>query len=268
MKKDPLLFSIFVTVAWLGIIQLPVQYLFPAIGVTTYLRELKTLVIAGLIFFLALQIARKKGILEAGGFTAHTRGNYWMAVLPFLFPGLLAIGSAQAGCFILNTGLVLSIATLVVRATLEEVVFRGLIQGYLLKTLKQGSHHLIAFTTTILFSIGHMTNAFYLNFPSVMNQVIYAFFMGLFFSALNFRMKNVWILGAIHGGMNFLFSICSYAGIQPTSEEVPSFNETLINFGNLVLLFSPVLLIYWLLMRPLKTQKINLERTNNPVREI
>ena len=66
--------------------------------------------------------------------------------------------------------------------------------------------------------------------------------MGLFFGALLIKTNNVWLLGIVHGVLNTFSYRC---------EEMQDNYLSKIDIGSLLgmlLMFSPVLIIYWLLM--------------------
>ncbi len=125
---------------------------------------------------------------------------------------------------------------------MEEVVFRGVIQGYL---SKQNPHRLLHKTiliTALFFALIHFINIQHGGIQNVLLQVIYAFYMGLYFGALMVRINNVWLLGIAHGILNMFSVRC---------EEMQGNYLSKIDIGSLLgmlLIFSPVLIIYWLLM--------------------
>ncbi len=125
---------------------------------------------------------------------------------------------------------------------MEEVVFRGVIQGYLSKQNPDKPLHKVILITAILFALIHIVNIRYSGIQNVLLQLIYAFYMGLFFGALIIKTNNVWLLGIAHGVLNTFSVRCV---------EMQDNYLSKIDIGSLLgmlLMFSPVLIIYWLLM--------------------
>ncbi|MBK9569425.1 MAG: CPBP family intramembrane metalloprotease [Chitinophagaceae bacterium] len=101
-----------------------------------------------------------------------------------------------------------------------------------------------------LFAVCHLTNLEYTVSYNVIIQVIYAFFMGLLFSALLIRTNNVWLLGLVHGLLNSIVTGCEtnnhlMSGTGTTS----TFFEYVIQMLGVTLIFSPMLFVYWMLIK-------------------
>lgn len=205
-------------------------------------RDIRYIIIGTTIILACVLVARSKKILISGGFLGPVKKNYWMLFLPLLFPGLVFIVNLNFGCYNADLALGIAILAVLVRGLMEEVIFRGVIQGYLRKQHPGQSLHRIIFITAVFFALVHFTNIQFSGIQNVLLQVIYAFYMGLFFGALMIRINNVWLLGIVHGVLNTFSIRCVETQDNYLSK---------IDIGGLLgmlLMFSPILIIYWLLM--------------------
>ncbi|HYC41113.1 MAG TPA: type II CAAX endopeptidase family protein [Chitinophagaceae bacterium] len=198
-------------------------------------------------------IARRAGLLHYGGFLPKQQKaqNYLLLLLPIVYPGGFYLARADIyGIADPAAGLTL-LTAITAGAMLEETAFRGLLQGYLLKHYPKKSVHWSCLVTATVFAICHFSNLRHDAFPNVFQQVLYAFAMGLLFSALLLRIGNVWALGFVHGFVNFLSAA---GGGQPTESGTRPFLEQLVAVGGFLLVLLPVVLVYWLLviLRPVK----------------
>ena len=176
-----------------------------------------------------------------------------MLVLPILYPGVWTFSNASVECLEnMHTALIL-IFTVLILASMEEFVFRGLIQGYLIKYSNWNIHKSIL-ATNILFATGHFINLTHYDFGNVLNQVVYAFFVGMLLSAVQVRVNNVFLLGIAHGILNLLYRHCAKQEIYEKIEiEVePSLVDYLASVASIVIMLSPTLMIYWALMHTRK----------------
>ena len=87
----------------------------------------------------------------------------------------------------------------------EELAFRGLIAGMLYD--KYGATPagvwLSVMVSSLLFGLVHLTNAVGADLSGVMIQMVGATALGMCFSALYFRCRNLWAVAAVHGFMDF-----------------------------------------------------------------
>ncbi len=86
--------------------------------------------------------------------------------------------------------LVVVLSMAVMPGILEEIAFRGVMQGYLMKHMKPWNAVLV---TGIAFGIIHLQ---FLNFP--------LFFMGIYFSWLRWKSGSIYPCILAHFGHNFL----------------------------------------------------------------
>jgi membrane protease YdiL (CAAX protease family) len=129
---------------------------------------------------------------------------------------------------------------------MEEVLFRGVIQGYLFKNFTRATPYSISLITSVLFALLHFTALTDTTFAYAFNQVVYAFFGGMIFSAVVFRTRNVWLAGVIHGILNLMSRSCTPVTV---TEEPFSWGGYLVNLGTLILVLSPILVLSWILLR-------------------
>ncbi|HMK25993.1 MAG TPA: CPBP family intramembrane glutamic endopeptidase [Chitinophagaceae bacterium] len=235
----------FFCIAVIGVVfligKIPVQDLleYYAVPEAEDIRYTITGIIAILVCVL---IARRQKILISGGFLRPIKKNYWMLLLPLLFPGLVFVMNLNFGCHKGNLAVGITILLFLIRGLMEEVIFRGVIQGYLRKQYPGKSLHKIIFISAAFFAVVHFTNIQYGGIQNILLQIIYAFYMGLFFGALMIRINNVWLLGIVHGVLNMFTVRC---------DDLQDNHLSKIDIGSLLgmlLMFSPVLIIYWLLM--------------------
>ncbi len=228
--------------------KIPIQDLLEYYGVHEA-EDIRYIITGIIIILVCVLIARSKRILISGGFLKPRKKNYWMLFLPLLFPGLVFVVNLDLSCHKGNLAFGITILAILIRALMEEVVFRGIIQGYLRKQHPGQSLNKIIFITAAFFALAHFTNIQYSGIQTVLLQIIYAFYMGLFFGVLLIRVNNVWLLGIAHGIVNFFSARCEE--MKGGTPEMQNNLLTKIDIGSLLgmlLMFSPVLIIYWLLM--------------------
>lgn len=90
----------------------------------------------------------------------------------------------------------------------EEFFFRLLLFGLVVKYFANNTRNNLIksiIITSFLFSAAHITNFFNENYDplGVVNQMVFAFFIGVFFQSLYLRFKNIYLLGILHGLINY-----------------------------------------------------------------
>jgi membrane protease YdiL (CAAX protease family) len=176
-----------------------------------------------------------------------------MLFLPLIYPGLILSSGFNTGCFTSVLSFTIFFVTIITKGLLEEVVFRGVVQGYLLSRYPDKTYHYSCIISSVLFALVHFTNLQYGDFRSVMQQVIYAFFVGMFFSALLIRVKNVWLLGVIHGLINFMSIACRNKLTETNEIKIAESQTTLfVQIAGVTLIFLPALFCYWILIKTAK----------------
>lgn len=254
-RMPPFGFAAIITICFLLVIKVPVKELFALFLNEGAAALLEYIVLGSGIIALTVFLAFRGGLEEQGGFIIKNTSSVYLLFIPLVFPGLLALGNimnAKAPVFF--TTLVLLIQ-LLIKGICEEVVFRGLIQARFLKHRAWHGKTVFRFIVyaAVFFGISHYANLLYADFISITRQVIYAFYMGLLFGALLIRVKNVWLIGLMHGLVNFIFSIGALE--SETSNEMPavfSFVTLLIEVAKFALLFSPLAIIAFYLVKGIK----------------
>lgn len=246
MGKNSIWFPLIVTLGFAAVAKTPIKKLYINLGFGEYSMLANVFTKATIILIVVYFVVRKFDLGTWGGFKKPIYKNHWMLVLPFIYPGILTYSNLSEDCF--QGIILLSLIPSLILGLMEEIVFRGLIQGYLVKNMDRPAYHRVMILTSLLFALGHFLNATNHHIASVINQVVYAFFMGMLFSSIQLRVNNVWLLGIAHGLLNIFFTGCGT--IQSTEEEtIPGFWDYLANIGSLIIVFSPCLFIYWVLMK-------------------
>ena len=200
------------------------------------------------VIAIGLIVARKTGVLLHGGFKGGRRSNYWMILIPLLFPGLMFVGNIRSCGTGYVTGDGLPITTVVfLRALMEEVLCRGLIQGYVEKHSPGAERWKIVLFSATIFGLLHFVALASNYHPAgVVNQVVFAFLAGLMLGAILLRTRNIWLLGLVHGFVNLVSKSCNKA---PVTEETVTIGDYIASLAVFTLLLLPMLLITWLLLR-------------------
>lgn len=144
----------------------------------------------------------------------------------------------------------------------EEFVFRGLIQSIILKDNENRKNYIvfsIIFTSTI-FSLLHLMNIFkgFSNIESLINQLIFAFFMGIYLGSLLLITRQLFIVGILHGLVNFTYG---FSDILDKPEVIDTnytagISQSIINIIGTTLVLSPILAIG--LYQTLKINKVGI----------
>ena len=134
----------------------------------------------------------------------------------------------------------------------EEYAFRGLLLSYLIKKLNpKKSLFKIICLSAIFFALMHMINISRYGIIDVINQVIAAFFFGVFFGSLLLRTNNLFILGIIHGLINFVFQFRAVVknNIPEERKYINTFSDVIVVILRYSLVFLPLFFIGFYLIR-------------------
>ena len=250
MKKRDIIFCLVIILLFFTIRRIPIDKLFQAGKLGNYAKDLKSIIMAIVISAGSFWVARKFNLLEKGGFSGHGKRNYWMLLLPLIFPGIMFGVHIKLSCFADYTAVLIFFSVFLFKGLVEEIVFRGVIQGYLRKNHPERSYHFSCFLSASLFALCHLTNLEYTASYTVIIQVVYAFFMGLLFSALLIRTNNVWLLGIVHGLLNSMVTGCETNDhLMSGNGTISTFFEYVIQMLGTILIFSPMLFVYWMLIK-------------------
>ena len=125
----------------------------------------------------------------------------------------------------------------------------------LLLWLKESKFRLLyaSIGSSIAFSLLHLFNIFKFDLESLMNQIVLAFVLGLFFCLLLIRTKNLFFVGILHCLINILGSYKNVYTKNNIIEIESSFDYSdLVSLIILTLLFSTLISIFIL-----RTKKFN-----------
>lgn len=255
MNRKVLLFSLFV-IAAVFIIRNLVHEIFVSPDTHADLsKDWEKLLSDSLVIAGCLIVAVKFKLLYKGGFKGGNSKSYWMFLLPLFFPGVIMLPHYDTSCYAATFSFVVYLAAVLVRGLLEECVFRGVIQGYVIKHHPEKSIHFTCFFTAFLFSLVHLSNLRYYEGVGVAQQLVFAFYLGLLCSAMQFWMNNVWLLGLGHGLFNLIGSNFCKPEIVAEEGNKALLADYLIAIGTAILLMSPILIMYWVLVRSYKRRR-------------
>lgn len=235
--------------------KIPFQLFLERMGLGTSSEKIKAVVFNILIIVACVLIAKWKNVLKEGGFVKPVIRNSWMVCIPLIYPGITFVNELNLGCLNAFLPALLSVLLIFTAGLMEEVLFRGVIQGYIASRYSGKSPGNICLISALLFAIVHLTNLQYSDLDGVLQQVVYAFIMGLLFGILLIRTKSIWLLGFVHGAVNFLSYRCSDDVVVGQNNGPVSYQITLSDLGNIageIFVLSPIILIYWLLLRTMK----------------
>ena len=97
----------------------------------------------------------------------------------------------------------------------------------------------------------HVINITRYGIIDVINQVIASFFFGVFFGSLLLRTNNVFILGIIHGLINFVFQVRAIvkSNIPEEPKYLYTFSDIIVAILRYSLVFLPLFFIGFYLIR-------------------
>jgi membrane protease YdiL (CAAX protease family) len=239
-----IVFAIAIIFLFAGLTFLPVNW-FKGGLIQEIARESQVAMVCLIVILLDILIAKRFKLWSEGGFVAKHVTSAWMLLIPFVFPGVLYFGHIADGCFMQSSHWPYLAGFLILRGIMEEVMFRGVIQGYLVKNYPKASIYKIVLFSSVAFALTHLIAIRAHHVLGVVPQVIYAFFGGLIFGALQVRVKNVWLVGVVHGLVNIMSTSCEVE----QSGNISSWGEYFANLAGLALIFSPAVLVFWLLVK-------------------
>ena len=202
--------------------------------------------VATLVILMAFFLLRRKNPFRESGFH-FTPGRFVVtaiAVTPLLYAvvsfvlGLLPEAwlesYAEASASLNQTGLLITIATVVVAPIVEEVTFRGLIQTRLNRIFPGW---LAVLLSSLLFGICHAHPVW----------IAYAFVLGVIFGFMDLRARSIWPSLAAHVIFNGIGQIAVY--LPQTESAATLFMGALVVVGAVLC----VLTILYRALRPLKS---------------
>lgn len=248
VKKNVILLF-FVLLAFFLITRIPLAPVFDLFFDAETVRQLRYVFVSLVVIILGWFVARKYQYLDEAGFRSANHRNYWMLLIPLVFPGILFLNKMTSGCLSIDDQWIFFTSVVILRAVMEEVLCRGVIQGYMIKNHPATSKFVITIVSAVIFGALHFIGLFRADFFTVFAQVVYATIMGLLFGALMIRVGNVWLLGLTHGIVNVMAHSCS-SGTEEGA--TGTLGEYLLGIGGYILVLSPIFFIYWLLIKTSK----------------
>ena len=219
-------------------------------------------ILNGLIsVFISIWLIKKFQLETIVGLNHWKIRNPILLIIPFIYPMSLAIPNFQSVDFsqVSWISFVLFLLMCIARGMTEEFAIRGLLQPYLMrKYIYKYSVTKIVLLSSLVFALMHLPNIAHYHFVDTINQVIMAFFYGVFLGALMIRTGNVVILGIIHGLSNFMFKVDSL-GVkenQSTEQSVETFSEIFKIVVAYSLISFPIFVIGILLLRKINKRAL------------
>lgn len=230
------------------ILKIPFQNLFEFWYSTEVSKNLSRITHGVILVIIWMVFIRKFAFDDLAGAKLFSIKNPLYLFLPFIYPMSLSLFSiSNLEVTQTNMGpMVLGFMGVVSKAMSEEIGFRGLLQAYLLKKYSDKISNLkIVCFTALIFALMHIINLTRYSFVDVINQIIGAFFFGVFFGALLLKTKNIFILGFIHGLINFSFSASRLYGDKKNAHVtyVDSISEVLRSILIYSVVFLPLLIL-------------------------
>ncbi len=244
----------------IGVIALPFSRLFVGMD-PDKAEELEYILHGVLISAGCWWMILRMGLGTLGGTRFWNLRKPVLLLIPVIYPGILLAGNYAVKGPVTPDYVYVTLGFLACyfKALSEEMAFRGLLQSYLLRKYHgRLSFFKILMLGAIPFSLMHLLNIGKMDWVSVSNQVILAFSYGVFSGALLLLIRNIWVLGLVHGMVNFssAFPYLVKPEQVPVSVEVPSFSEGLPSILLFTLLFSGLLGIGYLLIKSLRVEQL------------
>lgn len=217
-------------------------------------------IIHGLILiFFGIIIIKRLSLTKLAGVKLFHINRPGLLFLPIVYPmslgipNLFGLGLNQANW----VSIFLAFLAMISKGLAEEVTFRGLLQAYLISKYSNRLSILqIVCISATFFSLMHIINITRYGYVDVINQVIAAFFFGVFFGAMLIKTANVFVLGVFHGCINFVFRARSIGKKVDLDNDryLYSVSEILEAIAKYTLVFSPLLIMGILLLRKSNTK--------------
>lgn len=222
----------------------------------------------GLIFISILLVLMKRERLLLEKFVlSKVSKETFIKLLPsvgllfcYLVPGSLKNLNAFDGSLSLLT---LTLLGTFIAASAEEVIFRGYILNLLRKERFSTYRSLII--STLLFSIIHIINIFrYEDVWGVLNQIIFAFALGMLLGSMYLLTNNLMFVCVFHFVVNIPSAIRSLNPASGSDIELlnPSFSENILSTFFIITLTLPCLMLAWYYMKIIE-KRDNVQERND-----
>lgn len=139
----------------------------------------------------------------------------------------------------------------------EEFFFRGLLTSFIIKNNlhKQNGILKSIIISSVIFGSMHLLNFRIVNWPKEVSQVLYAFFLGIFFSAVLYRTNRLLPLVIMHGSIDFVFGLNTLFKKSVEVQEL-DLTSSISSAITTALLILPVFIIGLSIIKKIKRENI------------
>ncbi len=145
----------------------------------------------------------------------------------------------------------------------EELLFRIFVYFNFSRILKKKKIFIIVILSSLIFGLAHLTNIFSMDIVNItiINQIVFAFGIGMILQTLYIKFKNIILLYALHASINVLGSYKSRLDLNERIEETLQFRDFLFSFLGLIFIVFIILcpIIYLLLKNHKREVTIEVE---------
>lgn len=261
--KSTSLFLFFVIVTNLLVIKIPFDLLFANIFSDEFSKNISRTIHGVIIVLFSIVLINKFSLNQIAGTKLFFIRKPLLLIVPFIYPMLLAIPNFSKFNFsnLTTVGFIIMIMAIMSKAFAEEFCFRGLIQSYLIKKYaNRFSIYIIIQISAIVFALMHTINLVRYSYVDVISQVIFAFYFGVFFGAMLLHIRNVLLIGIIHGCVNFAFNITllNNPGSAPNQTVLTSEVEAIKTVFLFAVVFFPLWIIGMLMLRKINKKRLEM----------
>lgn len=268
-EKHPVLVSIVIVAIVIVISELPIPMIRSMIAPLTgrfYGDYLTDFAVQAVIVVALILAAPKFGLKGRLGFSRPRSWSSLVLVWPLIvmsFLNALEVLSGEVRVEFDPILLVIFVCLYLSVGLIEEVLFRGYVQGLLIRRWGYTYRGVLVavLLSTLIFSGSHLGNLA-MGRSTVLytaGQIIYAFYFGVFFSALYIRTGSIVPGIGLHMLFDFMGNLDAFApGSVPRSEIVRTTTPQGFLFGTLLLL--PLLLIGFIYLRKSKVSPLLIQQ--------
>ena len=173
-----------------------------------FTNNINTIITELLLISLLIFVTKKLNLIYIFKFTFSSFINGlikgWYVILLALFLLILGSDSFISNNFSFKTLLLIIISNLIV-GIFEELLCRGILFN---KFLKFYTPFKAAIFSSLIFAFAHFINYFdSTSIIEVTSQIIYAFFLGVFFAAIYYFTQNIWSVMLLHALIDIVYGL-------------------------------------------------------------
>lgn len=259
-KYKSIVFSILVIIVIVIIHQIPIYLLMQNLGMAENIANLIDKITLNLIVVvLAILLIKKRGLWKVSGLSYKVIKSPYLYIILlfylFIFTGgfnsIKLIPAHRLSSLLVLIFLIKSVTV----GFLEEVVFRGLIQGSIIKDFGNTKRGIVfsVVLSGIIFGIAHIINIgeIYIDLNGVIRQVFAATCLGTLFGVVLLRTRNIYPIIFIHSAISF-FSLIGTLFPEYFPEKIygeKSVSELIASTVFFILLFGSAFIIAMFLIR-------------------